>query len=85
MILNLTNKTGIGMRYKTGSLVKRKVVGVIGVLMALAPDEQKQTGFMCEVAFGYLTKVDAKKIKLSIPNGRMSIAVILRSLVASSK
>lgn len=51
------------MNYTIGSLVKRKVGGVIGVLMASAPAEGEQTGFACEVAFGYLTIDDAQQNK----------------------
>ena len=51
------------MNYTVGSLVRRKVGGVVGVLMALEPDEQTDKGYMLEIAFGYLTKFDAQKNK----------------------
>ncbi|WP_444993898.1 hypothetical protein [Aliikangiella sp. IMCC44359] len=54
------SKIGIGMNYTAGSLVRRKVGGVVGVLMASEPDEQTNKGYMLEIAFGYLTKFDAQ-------------------------
>ncbi len=53
------------MRGKVGSLVRRKIGGVVGVIMASNPGEKGRTGIFCEVAFGYLTKTDAQINKTS--------------------
>jgi hypothetical protein len=45
------------------SLVKRKIGGLVGVVMNQTPDEVSQSGFICEVAFGYMSKSDANQNK----------------------
>jgi len=42
-----------------GSLVRRKISNVVGVLMSSTSINTENTEFICEVAFGYLTKSDA--------------------------
>ena len=46
------------MNDRIGTLVKRKIGGLTGVLMS-ATAIDKSSEYHCEVAFGFLTKADA--------------------------
>ncbi len=43
----------------TGNLVRRNVGNVVGVLMSSAAVNEKNTEFVCQVAFGFLSMADA--------------------------
>ena len=45
-------------------LVKRKIGGVVGVLMDTKEDPDDPLNAICEVAFGFLTPLDAENNKV---------------------
>ena len=48
-----------------GNLVKRKIGGVVGVLISTTPIDEDHSKFLCGVAFGFLSKLDAEANKSS--------------------